>query len=158
MIVSMWITTSNGSPSASKSGSTHHILVLTSGSSPISKNQWTRAQRQVLLWCLNKKKKKLDSCNVKPTHTSNIWISNHKGSITAGDLELPHLGVECTHSLSMPWTLQISLGAWRMLWFNLFRVEIRELRPKVVAESDEVLVHYRSRTNVWRGLSTKTLA
>ena len=35
-----------------------------------------------------------------------------------------------------------------MLRFNLVRVEICELRPKVVAESDEVLVHYRSRTNV----------
>ena len=35
-----------------------------------------------------------------------------------------------------------------MLWFNLMRVEIRELRPEVVAKSDEVLVHYQSRTNV----------
>ena len=35
-----------------------------------------------------------------------------------------------------------------VLRFNLVRVEIRELRPEVVAESDEVLVHYRSRTNV----------
>ena len=45
-----------------------------------------------------------------------------------------------------------------VLQFNLVRAEIRELRPEVVAESDEVLVHYRSRTNVWRRLSTKTLA
>ena len=29
-----------------------------------------------------------------------------------------------------------------LLQFNLMRVEIRELRPEVVAESDEVLVHY----------------
>ena len=36
----------------------------------------------------------------------------------------------------------------KMLRFNLMRVEIRELRPEVVAESDKVLVHYRSRTNV----------
>ena len=36
----------------------------------------------------------------------------------------------------------------RVLRFNLVRVEIRELRPEVVAEGDEVLVHYRSRTNV----------
>ena len=35
-----------------------------------------------------------------------------------------------------------------MLRFNLMRVEIRELRPEVLAESDGVLVHYRSRTNV----------
>ena len=28
------------------------------------------------------------------------------------------------------------------------RVEICELRPEVIAESDEVLVHYQSRTNV----------
>ena len=35
-----------------------------------------------------------------------------------------------------------------VLQFNLVRVEIRELRPEVVAESDEVLVHYQSRTNV----------
>ena len=34
-----------------------------------------------------------------------------------------------------------------VLRVNLVRVEIRELRPEVVAESDEVLVHYRSRTN-----------
>ena len=45
-----------------------------------------------------------------------------------------------------------------LLRFNSVKVEIRELRPEVVAESDEVLVHYRSRTNVRRGLSTKTLA
>ena len=35
-----------------------------------------------------------------------------------------------------------------VLRFNLVRVEIRELRPEVVAESDKVLIHYRSRTNV----------
>ena len=35
-----------------------------------------------------------------------------------------------------------------MLRFNLVRVEIHELRPEVLAESDEVLVHYLSRTNV----------
>ena len=35
-----------------------------------------------------------------------------------------------------------------MLRFNLMRVEIRELRPEVVAEDEDVLVHYRSRTNV----------
>ena len=29
-----------------------------------------------------------------------------------------------------------------LLRFNLVKVEIRELRPEVVAESDEVLVHY----------------
>ena len=45
-----------------------------------------------------------------------------------------------------------------VLRFNLVRVEVRELRPEVIVESDEVLVHYRSRTNVRRGLSTKTLA
>ena len=113
------------------------IWFLTNLQEPVNKG--TRAGH---IMVLEQKKKQLDSCNVKPTHTSNIWISNHKGSITAGDLELPHLGVECTHSLSMPWTLQISLGAWRMLWFNLFRVEIRELRPKVVAKGEGVLVHY----------------
>ena len=41
---------------------------------------------------------------------------------------------------------------WRcresVLRFNLMRVEIRELRPEVLAGSDGVLVHYRSRTNV----------
>ena len=35
-----------------------------------------------------------------------------------------------------------------LLRFNLVRVEIRELRPEVIAESDEVSVHYRSRTNM----------
>ena len=45
-----------------------------------------------------------------------------------------------------------------VLRFNLVRVEIRELRPEVLAESDGVLVHYRGRTNGQRGLSTKTLA
>ena len=35
----------------------------------------------------------------------------------------------------------------KVLWFNLMRVEIRELRPEVVTEDDDVLVHYRSRTN-----------
>ena len=37
-------------------------------------------------------------------------------------------------------------------------VEIRGLRPEVVTEGDEVLVYYRSETNVNRRLSTKTLA
>ena len=41
-----------------------------------------------------------------------------------------------------------ALARTQVLRFNLVRVEIRELRPEVVAESDEVLVHYRSRTNV----------
>ena len=40
------------------------------------------------------------------------------------------------------------LAAYHLLWFNLVRVEIRELRPKVIAENDEILVHYRSRTKV----------
>ena len=31
---------------------------------------------------------------------------------------------------------------WALLWFNLMRVEICELRPEVVAEDDDVLVHY----------------
>ena len=35
-----------------------------------------------------------------------------------------------------------------LLWFNLMRVEIHELRPEVVTEDDDVLVHYQSRTNV----------
>ena len=45
-----------------------------------------------------------------------------------------------------------------LLRFNSVRVEIRELRPEVVAEGEGVLVHYRSRTNVWQRLSAKTLA
>ena len=35
-----------------------------------------------------------------------------------------------------------------MLWFNLMRVEIHELRPKVVTKDKGVLVHYQSRTNM----------
>ena len=35
-----------------------------------------------------------------------------------------------------------------LLWFNLVRVEIHELRPEVVAEGEGVLVHYQSRINV----------
>ena len=35
-----------------------------------------------------------------------------------------------------------------MLWFNLMRVEIHELRPKVIAKDEGVLVHYWSRINV----------
>ena len=35
-----------------------------------------------------------------------------------------------------------------MLWFNLFGVEIRELRPEVVTKGKGVLVHYQSGTNV----------
>ena len=55
----------------------------------------------------------------------------------------------------MLWCLELGHGSvWplaKAVWvlrFNLVRVEIRELRPEVVAESDEVLVHYQSRTNV----------
>ena len=47
---------------------------------------------------------------------------------------------------TVPPTSHMCISA--LLWFNLVRVEIRELRPEVVAESNEVLVHYRSRTNV----------
>ena len=35
-----------------------------------------------------------------------------------------------------------------LLWFNLMRVEIHELRPEVVTEGNDVLVHYQSRTNM----------
>ena len=35
-----------------------------------------------------------------------------------------------------------------VLRFNLMRVEIHGLRPEVVTEDCDVLVHYRSRTNV----------
>ena len=38
-------------------------------------------------------------------------------------------------------------AVWTMLWFNLIRVEICELRPEVVTEDYGVLVHYQSRTN-----------
>lgn len=43
-------------------------------------------------------KKQLDSCNVKPAHTRNIQIGNHKGSIVAEDLELSPPGC-CMYSL-----------------------------------------------------------
>ena len=49
----------------------------------------------------------------------------------------------------------LNVLSWRQLqdryWvlrFNSMGVEIHELRPEVVAESEGVLVHYRSRTNV----------
>ena len=35
-----------------------------------------------------------------------------------------------------------------VLQFNLIRVEIHELRPKVVTKDEGVLVHYQSRPNV----------
>ena len=35
-----------------------------------------------------------------------------------------------------------------VLQFNLMRVEIRELRPKVVTEGNKVLVHYQGRTSM----------
>ena len=60
------------------------------------------------------------------THPDNIWHNNNTLNPT-----------------------EVSVGfASILLRFNLVRVEIRELRPEVVAESDEVLIHYRSRTNV----------
>ena len=37
---------------------------------------------------------------------------------------------------------------WLLLQFNLVRVEIRELRPKVIAKGGGVLVHYQSRINM----------
>ena len=43
-----------------------------------------------------------------------------------------------------------------VLQFNLVRVEICELRPEGLARGDGVLIHYRSRTNKWWGLSSKT--
>ena len=49
-------------------------------------------------------------------------------------------------------------GLGLLLRFNSVRVEIRELRPRVVAKGDGVLVHCQSRTNVQQGLSSKTLA
>ena len=54
--------------------------------------------------------------------------------------------------------LDYSTRVFQVLRFNLVKVEIRELRPEVIAESEEVLVHYRSRTNVRRRLSTEILA
>ena len=46
------------------------------------------------------------------------------------------------------WDGDMGLKIKKVLWFNLMRVEIRELRPKVVTEDEGVLVHYRSRTNM----------
>lgn len=43
--------------------------------------------------------KKLDSCNVKPTHTGNIGIGDHKGSVITGDLEFSPPGC-CMYSLT----------------------------------------------------------
>ena len=45
-----------------------------------------------------------------------------------------------------------------LLRFNSVGVEIRGLRPEVIAGDDEVSVHYRSRTNMRRRLSTEILA
>ena len=45
-----------------------------------------------------------------------------------------------------------------LLRFNLMGVEIHGLRPEVITEGNEVLVYYRSRTNVRRRLSIETLA
>ena len=42
-----------------------------------------------------------------------------------------------------------------LLRLNSVEVEIRGLRPEVVAEDDKVLVYSRSRTNVRRRLSAK---
>ena len=57
------------------------------------------------------------------------------------------------------WSLLHSLmPIWNCVMVQLGGVEIRGLRPEVVAEGDEVLVHYRSRTNVRRRLSTEILA
>ena len=48
------------------------------------------------------------------------------------------------------WAMNVAPGEelGLLLWFNLMRVEIHELRPKAVTEDDGVLVHYRSRINV----------
>ena len=46
------------------------------------------------------------------------------------------------------WGGDMGLKITKVLRFNLMRVEIRELRPEVVTKGDDVLVHYRSRTNV----------
>ena len=40
------------------------------------------------------------------------------------------------------WQKTIQMGIYPLLWFNLMRVEIRELRSKMVTKDNEVLVHY----------------
>ena len=71
---------------------------------------------------------------------------------------LPRCTLQKTMFLCLKWwvtrvALESKLGL--LLWFNLVRVEICELRPKGLAKGDEVLIHYRSRTNMWWGLSSK---
>ena len=42
-----------------------------------------------------------------------------------------------------PFDIRLCALFWiPLLWFNLVRVEIHGLRPEVVTEDDDVLVHY----------------
>ena len=74
-------------------------------------------------------------------------------------LPLVYLHGQKTSVLLEPKPADTSLSSVAMvLQFNLMRVEICELRPKVVTKDDGVLVHYQSRTNMWQWLSSKTFA
>ena len=60
-------------------------------------------------------KKKLDSCNVKPTHTGNIGIGNHIGGIIVGDSEFsspgPHMYSLLSHTMNaayITWSMEDS--------------------------------------------------
>ena len=58
-------------------------------------------------------KKKLDSCNIKPTHTRNIRIGNYKGGIIVRDPELPPC--QC-HMYALPsHTVGAADITWRMI-------------------------------------------
>ena len=87
-----------------------------------------------------------------------------KVELVLGDHQV-RLASIIVHSSICHWTipptehiLKSQIKAAGLLRFNSVGVEIRGLRPEVVAKGDEVSVHYRSRTNMRRRLSTEILA
>ena len=70
------------------------------------------------------------------------WIASHYPDCN----KLPTL---VTDDQTTPFSVSVNLILpLHLLWFNLIRVEICELRPEVVTKDDGVLVHYLGRTNV----------
>ena len=85
----------------------------------------------------------VSGCDIIGVSNGSVDVANHQ-HCTCHD----GMADQVIDGWVMVWLTCMTRSSYGVLQFNLMRVEIRELRPKVVTKDDEVLVHYWSRTNV----------
>ena len=85
----------------------------------------------------------VSGCDIIGVSNGSVDVANHQ-HCTCHD----GMADQVIDGWVMVWLTCMTRSSYGVLQFNLMRVEIRELRPKVVTKDNEVLVHYWSRTNV----------